>query len=305
MTNSEMTICNQLVELVDEHSENGKLTNSNRAFECQGFMAGLRWAAAQKGFELLGSGYFSGVFSHWDLHDKVIKVGLKKEDSGAAYAAWCRANQHLEGVPKIHHISRHASCYIVVLDRLEPFASHVNTDYCGEYEGEPQNEEQQALIDAYESARRGIYGADNTHEEYTGIFSTCREIGRFFSGVASFDLHDENVMIDPKTKKLVITDPVSFVQAGLNGFDTEISGTEIAKIKRKEEAISRLNASTFRLALEADSRLMTKVRNAGWHHHKDLQKKAVNRLKLYMAIDQLRQIPIDLDRRLDKQFLRG
>lgn len=304
MNPEEMVICNQLVKLVDEHSENGALTD-NLGFEQQAYMKGLEWDAILSGFKLLGSGYFSGAFSHKDLPGKVIKVGLKKEDSGAAYAAWCRANQHLEGVPKIHHISRHASCYIVVLDKLEHLSQHVNTGEYGDYNGEVQDDDQQGLIDAYSSAKMGIYGHDNPHEEHSGVYKTCKAIAKFFSGIAAFDLHSQNIMVDPKTKKLVITDPVSFVESGLNGFDVEISTAEIAKNRRKRAARDRLEDSTLRLAMEADSHFLTKMCQVSWRYQQGFKQEVVNIHKLCIAINQLRQVTLDLDRRLDKQFLRG
>lgn len=306
MNLEEMVICNEMVALVDKHSENGVLTSSHN-FDEQVYMNHLLWNASLKGFSLLGSGFFSGAFSHKDLPGRVIKVGLKKEDSGAAYAAWCRANQHLEGVPVIHHISRHASCYIVVLDRLEPFCQHVNTNGYGDYEWVEQNDAQQSIIDAYDAAKRGIYGAGNVHEEHSALYNTCRAIWEFFSGIASFDLHDENVMVDPKTKKLVITDPVSFVQEGLNGFDVDLGITEGNKKKVKRAAAARLRDSTWlhAKAFVGASAVRKACKGQGVGTQLNIWKGIVINNRNNLAVDMARQVTIDLDKRLNKQFLRG
>lgn len=57
---------------------------------------------------------------HELLPGRVIKVGFKKEDSGAAYVAFCRMHQGRVGIPNVYHVARHAGCYTVVLDELEP-----------------------------------------------------------------------------------------------------------------------------------------------------------------------------------------
>ncbi len=71
--------------------------------------------------ELLGRGHFSAAFTHPEDETKVIKIGFKKEDAGAAYAAFCRQNQGLYGIPNVYHIQRLSKAYIVILDRLEDY----------------------------------------------------------------------------------------------------------------------------------------------------------------------------------------
>ena len=184
-----------LVSIVNEVTDNGKATNSDIDVVDQDYWKGLRVIAKNVGFKYLGSGHFSAAFSHKMLPKRVIKIGFKKEDSGAAYTAWCRANQGRAGVPVIHAVSRSAGCYSVVLDRLHEF----------KYQ-EP------VLTDYYEVIRDSIHGDaavtwDNLSIE---LAKTSQDIRKFFKGIAKFDLHSGNVMIHPDTGHLVITDPVSF-----------------------------------------------------------------------------------------------
>ena len=132
-------------------------------------------AMAGNGWALAGSGYFSLVFTKGSL---AIKVGLKAEDSGAAYAAWARDNAGMPGVPTIHDIQRHGKqSYTVVMPKYVPLPS------------------------TWEGAMGLI------HNE--GLGDTLYAIETFFQGVAQIDIHDENVMRD-LDGNLIITDPVSY-----------------------------------------------------------------------------------------------
>lgn len=132
-------------------------------------------AMAGTGWGLAGSGFFSLVFTKGSL---AIKVGLKAEDSGAAYAAWARDNAGLPGVPTIHDIQRHGrQSYTVVMPMYVPLPSNC----------EPT--------------------MDLIRNE--GLGDTMDAIEAFFQGVAQIDIHDENVMRD-LDDNLIITDPVSY-----------------------------------------------------------------------------------------------
>ena len=183
-----------LVDIVNEVTDNGKATSSDNGVTGQQYWMGFISIATEVGFKYLGSGHFSAAFSHEMLPKRVIKIGFKKEDSGAAYTAWCRANQGRAGIPVIHAVSRSAGCYTVVLDKLDEF----------NYQG--------ASKDYYYAIRNSIYGDvaktwDNLSIE---LVATALDIRKFFKDIAQFDLHSGNVMIHPDTGHLVITDPVSF-----------------------------------------------------------------------------------------------
>ncbi|SOO46588.1 serine-threonine kinase [Yersinia phage fPS-53] len=183
-----------LVSIVNRLTGNGKSTLSCTEVVDQEYWCNLLQMSEEVGFKYLGAGHFSAAFSHPMLPKRAIKIGFKKEDSGAAYTAWCRANQGRAGVPVIHAVSRSAGCYSVVLDHLHEFTY------------------QKSVTDYYEVIRDVINGDvvetwDNLSIE---LVKTSQDIRKFFKGIAEFDIHRGNVMIHPDTGHVVITDPVSF-----------------------------------------------------------------------------------------------
>lgn len=151
------------------------------------------------GFNLLGNGHFSAAFKHKLLPGRVIKVGFKKEDSGAAYVAFCRMHQGRVGIPNVYHVARHAGCYTVVLDELEP---------CQRRENET-HEHYADLANYFVENSGAELGRDYGAETELPFVETCQMINKFFHGIASFDMHSGNIMFT-KDGKPVITDPVSF-----------------------------------------------------------------------------------------------
>ncbi len=150
---------------------------------------------AKEGWEFSGSGYFSAVYVKGGL---ALKVGLKPEDSGATYAAWCRANQGKAGVPTIYAIDKYKVCYVVLTDRcygIRPYLTKGDRRYS------------QALRDDVDAVRAAIDGT--MPKRLSDIAYTAMQIREFFTGIATFDLHRGNVMID-RHNKLVITDPLSY-----------------------------------------------------------------------------------------------
>lgn len=134
------------------------------------------------GWKHVGSGHFSLAFVKGDL---CIKVGLKSEDSGAAYAAFARDNPNLKGLPTIHDLQRHGKdSYTVVMPKYVPLNAQEKSDLNW-------------------GARRGVMERWGVVEAYDRILS-------FFAGMADIDMHGENVM---KTEggAYIITDPVSFI----------------------------------------------------------------------------------------------
>ncbi len=109
-----------IADIVNAETSDGDDTDSDWGLERQDYWQTLKIKAKDAGFNLLGNGHFSAAFKHELLPGKVIKVGFKKEDSGAAYVAFCRMHQGRVGIPNVYHIARHAGCYTVVLDELEP-----------------------------------------------------------------------------------------------------------------------------------------------------------------------------------------
>lgn len=185
-----------IADIVNCETSDGDDTDSYWGLERQDYWQTLKIKAKDAGFNLLGNGHFSAAFKHELLPGKVIKVGFKKEDSGAAYVAFCRMHQGRVGIPNVYHVARHAGCYTVVLDELEPYKRSGNDEH-----------EHYADL-AYYFVEGESDPADYAERDQPFI-ETCQMIRKFFYGIASFDMHEGNIMFT-KDGKPVITDPVSF-----------------------------------------------------------------------------------------------
>lgn len=185
-----------MADIVNCETSDGDDTDSDWGLERQDYWQTLKIKAKDAGFNLLGNGHFSAAFKHELLPGKVIKVGFKKEDSGAAYVAFCRMHQGRVGIPNVYHVARHAGCYTVVLDELEPCNRRGNH-----------------LHDRYADLAYYFVEGEPDPEDYAEgdqpFIETCQMIRKFFYGIASFDMHSGNIMFT-KDGKPVITDPVSF-----------------------------------------------------------------------------------------------
>ncbi|WAW44426.1 serine/threonine kinase [Klebsiella phage Kp_GWPA139] len=184
-----------IADIVNAETSDGDDTDGDWGLERQDYWQTLKIKAKDAGFNLLGNGHFSAAFKHELLPGKVIKVGFKKEDSGAAYVAFCRMHQGRVGIPNVYHVARHAGCYTVVLDELEP-CRRSNNEH-----------------DRYADLAYYFVEDESDPEDYSEadqpFIETCQMIRKFFYGIASFDMHSGNIMFT-KDGKPVITDPVSF-----------------------------------------------------------------------------------------------
>lgn len=185
-----------IADIVNCETSDGGDTDSDWGLERQDYWQTLKIKAKDAGFNLLGNGHFSAAFKHELLPGRVIKVGFKKEDSGAAYVAFCRMHQGRVGIPNVYHVARHAGCYTVVLDELEPCNRRGNH-----------------LHDHYADLAYYFVEGESDPADYAEgdqpFIETCQMIRKFFYGIASFDMHSGNIMFT-KDGKPVITDPVSF-----------------------------------------------------------------------------------------------
>ena len=100
-----------IADIVNCETSDGADTDSDWGLERQDYWQTLKIKAKDAGFNLLGNGHFSAAFKHDLLPGRVIKVGFKKEDSGAAYVAFCRMHQGRVGIPNVYHVARHAWLY--------------------------------------------------------------------------------------------------------------------------------------------------------------------------------------------------
>ena len=187
-----------IADIVNAETCDGDDTDSDWGLESQDYWQTLKIKAKDAGFNLLGNGHFSAAFKHELLPGKVIKVGFKKEDSGAAYVAFCRMHQGRAGIPNVYHVSRHAGCYTVILDELVPCQRH-------------ENDEHDHYAELAYYYVESDYESDDVPESDLPFIETCKDIRKFFHGIASFDMHSGNIMFT-KDGKPVITDPVSFSQ---------------------------------------------------------------------------------------------
>ncbi|ALK86935.1 protein kinase [Yersinia phage vB_YenP_AP10] len=206
-----------IADIVNHETEDGQLTSQagNRALEHQDWWNTLACTMKDAGFNRLDNGHFSAAYEHALLPGKVIKVGFKKEDSGAAYVAFCRMHQGQAGIPVVHDVQRHAGCYTVVMDKLLPID--------GLSYKRAEHKELEALWEHVDTA---VYSSDKNWSDHVmcckdqdewpafseydlAVIETCRKIHKFFYGIASFDMHRGNAMMDANGR-LVIIDPVSF-----------------------------------------------------------------------------------------------
>ncbi|CAM0028523.1 kinase [Vibrio phage D530] len=168
--------------------------------------------AKEAGFVKLGSGFFSQAWTHPAIKHFAIKLGFKKEDSGAAYAAFCRDNQGMTGIPTIYGIDRFRSCYVVLMDRYLPYKK-IESIYNSKKEYFELTDKGEVIkprcLSDYEECRDVTYY--HWKDPKSAIGHTMKKIKDYFEGIASFDLHKENIMVD-KLGCLVITDPVSFMK---------------------------------------------------------------------------------------------
>lgn len=185
-----------IADIVNCETSDGDDTVSDWGLELQDYWQTLKIKAKDAGFNLLGNGHFSAAFKHELLPGRVIKVGFKKEDSGAAYVAFCRMHQGRVGIPNVYHVARHAGCYTVVLDELEPCQRR-------------ENETHEHYADLANYFVETDEEPEEHHEKDLAFIETCQMIRKFFYGIASFDMHSGNIMFT-KDGKPVITDPVSF-----------------------------------------------------------------------------------------------
>lgn len=244
-----------LVEMVNSETSDGELTELNQPLEHQDWWTTLKCLTTDAGFKMLGNGHFSAAYSHPLLPNRVIKVGFKKEDSGAAYTAFCRMYQGRAGIPNVYDVQRHAGCYTVVLDALNDCES-----------GDNEAHEKYAAM-----ARDIIDYKPDAHDELTGwdgeFVETCKLIRKFFEGIASFDMHSGNIMFGDDDTPF-ITDPVSFSQkkdGGAFSVDPEELIKEVEEAARQkaiDRAKERKARHVGRLEARKVKRRNRKVRKA-------------------------------------------
>lgn len=230
-----MNVSELAVTLAQLVSKYVSINNDEYCAAAPGFKD-FKTAAELQGFTFLGAGYFSAAFTHSSCIFAAIKVGFKREDSGAAYAAYCRANQGKAGIPVIRDIQRHEDCYTVVMDRYNTLPDgYSSTAPSVMFRAVREVIEHGANINTvFNMADLGNCSATleecSQRESYLrNLLETAKEIREFFNGIAEFDCHDGNVMVNG-TGELFITDPISFTK-GIKGWDAIDKGLDVDAIR--------------------------------------------------------------------------
>lgn len=163
----------------------------------QGILDHLIDGAAEYGWEYAGSGFFSAVFIKGGL---ALKFGFKAGDTGSMYAAWCRKNADLPGVPEVYSISKFTGCYVVLTRRY----TELRKDWLDPREPNCVRD----IAEEFECIKGAVNRGDTLGLGRFDTVKTAHAIRDFFDGVSDFDLHSSNVMLD-HGGNLVITDPIS------------------------------------------------------------------------------------------------
>lgn len=151
------------------------------------------------GFEYCGHGYFSSVFKHVDTPGVVYKLSMRTDDAYAAFALWARANPN-QHAPVFHDIQRGRRAVVFAIKEYLPL-------------GVAQSSGQ--LPPAFSTyCLMGRVCANRPNTLYRrNLVKYLLEISKFFIGVAHIDVHGENLMFDPDSKRIIVTDPVSFTKS--------------------------------------------------------------------------------------------
>ena len=160
--------------------------------------------------DLLGSGYLSAAYQHPTDPTKVIKVGFKREDSGAAYAAFCRQHQGEYGVPQIDWMERFEKVYFVIMKKYSNYSKGIKIQRDRNLRHSiDRKAEIESVYETTYSILNGHSGGRHLKKGHK-IFDFADKVYSFFNGLASFDLHSDNIMYDEELDQMIITDPVSF-----------------------------------------------------------------------------------------------
>ena len=151
------------------------------------------------GFLYCGHGYFSSVFQHADTPGVVYKLSMRTDDAYAAFALWARANPNPHA-PVFHDIQRgRRSVVFAIMEYISLNAAQLRgqlpipfSAYC-------------LMGRVRENKPSTLYRRN--------LVKYLREIRKFFNGVAEIDIHGENLMFDPDSKRVIVTDPVSFTKS--------------------------------------------------------------------------------------------
>lgn len=151
------------------------------------------------GFMYCGHGYFSSVFQHAATPGVVYKLSMRTDDAYAAFALWARANPN-PNAPVFHDIQRGRRAVVFAIKEYMPFGVAQSRGQL------PLSFMPHILMDRVRENKPNTLYRRN-------LVKYLREISKFFKGVAQIDIHEENLMFDPDSKRVIVTDPVSFTKS--------------------------------------------------------------------------------------------
>ena len=151
------------------------------------------------GFMYCSHGYFSSVFKHYSTPGVVYKLSMRTDDAYAAFALWARANPNPHA-PVFHDIQRGRRAVVFAIK-----------EYMSLNEAQLSGQLTPAFV-TYRLMDRVRENKPNTLYR-RNLVKYLREIRKFFKGVAQIDIHGENLMFDPDSKRIIVTDPVSFTKS--------------------------------------------------------------------------------------------
>lgn len=152
----------------------------------------------EAGFAYVGHGFFSVVVRHEDAPGVVFKIGCRKDDAYAAYALWARETKN-KHAPEFKHIQRCKHGIVFCIKEYATLRTAFEPDMWGAFR-------------PLELVYRAKTNDPNTIYR-NSLVQYMRSILRFFKGAARIDVHDENLMYDLETRRIIITDPVSFTNS--------------------------------------------------------------------------------------------
>lgn len=144
-------------------------------------------------WEFVGGGYFSGVVRHIGFPGVVFKISMRPDDAYKAYALWVRQNpgKHFPVIYSIHHVGDVAVYALKEYDHITMLPDFSTWEFLD---------------------RERMHRPNHVYRR--SLCSAVGSVRKFFKGVAQLDIHGENLMFDPETKQVIITDPVSFNKEG-------------------------------------------------------------------------------------------
>lgn len=193
------------------------------AYECvKEYYRDTTAALQAAGFRKLGGGHYGSAWTRKDIEGWAIKVsGADDGDSFPAYVYWCMANP-MPHIPEYQFpvFSTDRQQFMVMMPQYQGCAYDIEC-----MKGE--------VWDTYKYMSEALsgfaYPVQGPHYE---IMFAAQQIRSFFSGKVSFDMHSENIMIDPQTQRMIITDPIH--QGDTDSMITQITGVQVSRYPKHQ-----------------------------------------------------------------------